>query len=171
MSSTYRFSVSRLGLAGLLLALLSLFAFNVVVILAHGGDTTQIHACVKAGSGNIRIVGANDVCASNETALDWSIQGIQGPPGPAGVSGWERVETQPVTVPDLQTVTVTANCSTGKKVLGGGHRFFPLAIGTILLESRPTLDGQGWQVVWANYNFEGSPLDLTVYAICGNVTL
>lgn len=54
---------------------------------AHGGDTNLIHACVKTSNGSITIVGANDTCGSNETALDWNIQGIQGPPGQGGSSG------------------------------------------------------------------------------------
>lgn len=44
--------------------------------IAHGGDTNLVHACVRnntliPAAPNIRIVGANDNCNSNETALDW----------------------------------------------------------------------------------------------------
>ncbi len=49
-----------------------LLAAVVTSVLAHGGDTTLIHACVKTSSGSVRIVGANDTCNGNETALDWS---------------------------------------------------------------------------------------------------
>lgn len=44
--------------------------------MAHGGDTNLIHSCVKNSNGSIRIVGPNDACGSNETALDWSRNGI-----------------------------------------------------------------------------------------------
>lgn len=57
------------------------------IVSAHGGDAAKIHACVRNtvnSAPNVRIVGANDNCNNNETALDWNIQGIQGPPGPAG---------------------------------------------------------------------------------------
>lgn len=59
------------------------------IVSAHGADTSKIHACVRnstvfAGAPNIRIVGANDNCNNNENSLDWNIQGVQGPPGPAG---------------------------------------------------------------------------------------
>jgi uncharacterized protein YjbI with pentapeptide repeats len=53
-------------------------------VYAHGGDLSLIHACVRTSNGSIRIVGANDACNSNETTLDWNIQGIQGPPGDPG---------------------------------------------------------------------------------------
>lgn len=58
-----------------------------VIVSAHGGDVTKIHACVKTSTGTIHIVGANDTCAGNETALDWNIQGVQGAPGPTGMPG------------------------------------------------------------------------------------
>ncbi len=57
------------------------------VVSAHGGNTALIHSCIGNGSGTIKIVGANDNCKNNETALDWNQQGIQGPPGPAGPIG------------------------------------------------------------------------------------
>lgn len=53
-----------------------------VNIFAHGGDDAQIHSCVKSDSGNVRIVGADEACKENEEALDWNIQGEQGPSGP-----------------------------------------------------------------------------------------
>lgn len=58
------------------------------LVKAHGGDLTQIHACLK--NGGLRIIGANETCKANETALDWNIQGLQGPqgnPGPQGAPG------------------------------------------------------------------------------------
>jgi hypothetical protein len=38
---------------------------------AHGGDTTKIHGCFGASNGKIDIVGANEACKKNDTALDW----------------------------------------------------------------------------------------------------
>ena len=43
----------------------------VTTILAHGGDTNFIHGCIRP-LGLLRIIGANDNCAQNETALDWN---------------------------------------------------------------------------------------------------
>src|SRR5688500_17669248 len=70
---------------------------------AHGGDTTRIHACLNPGNGTIYIVEAGQACGTNQTALDWNIQGPtgltgatgatgpagpQGPQGPAGAGGF-----------------------------------------------------------------------------------
>jgi hypothetical protein len=55
--------------------------------VAHGGDTTLIHSCVKNSNGSIRIVTASTNCVAGETALDWRIQGDPGPAGPAGATG------------------------------------------------------------------------------------
>ena len=38
---------------------------------AHGGDANFIHGCVKNSNGSIRIIGPNEACTNNETALDW----------------------------------------------------------------------------------------------------
>jgi len=64
------------------------------MVFAHGGDTSMIHGCVRNNAignlANIRIVSATTNCNSNETALDWNIQGVPGPtgmPGPTGIPG------------------------------------------------------------------------------------
>jgi hypothetical protein len=62
---------------------------------AHGGDASQIHSCVKGG--NLRIVGADETCRNNETALDWNQQGAQGVPGPQGPAGPQGVQGPPGT--------------------------------------------------------------------------
>lgn len=82
---------------GVGLALGVILASGIVAGLAaaHGGDATKVHACVSrgllgVGAGSVRIVGANENCSGNETALDWNIQGVpgqQGLPGPKGDKG------------------------------------------------------------------------------------
>jgi len=67
--------------------LFGLTFFNVLATSAHGGDTTLIHACVRNITGLIRIIDANGTCTSNETPLDWRIQGEPGPIGPQGPIG------------------------------------------------------------------------------------
>lgn len=49
-------------------------------------DTT-VYACVQKNSGALRVVGPVVQCYSNETALQWSITGPQGPVGPVGPQG------------------------------------------------------------------------------------
>ena len=76
----YAFLKRKVAIAALLIvALLATSA----LVLAHGGDGSLIHACVNP-AGQIRIIGANDTCKNQETALDW---GIVGPPGAAGPQG------------------------------------------------------------------------------------
>jgi hypothetical protein len=62
------------------------------LVSAHGAGVVAgvIHSCVHDANGKIRIVGADDECGPNETALDWNAigpQGEQGPPGPQGEQG------------------------------------------------------------------------------------
>ncbi len=42
---------------------------------AHGGDASQVHACVVPASGTIRIIEPGQSCRQNETALDWTRDG------------------------------------------------------------------------------------------------
>lgn len=56
------------------------FVFGIVLataitqVMAHGGNASLIHGCVKTSNGSISIIGANETCNGNETALDWSKQ-------------------------------------------------------------------------------------------------
>ena len=61
------------------LAVGSLLTLATSVVLAHGGDLSLIHACVRTNNGNIRIVGANDNCNGNESPLDWPKTGGSSP--------------------------------------------------------------------------------------------
>ena len=48
---------------------------GVQIVLAHGGNTNYIHACVGTGvfnRGQVRMIDANGTCRANETPLDWS---------------------------------------------------------------------------------------------------
>ena len=46
-----------------------------------------IHGCVQAGSGQVRIVAADDRCRPNERSLTWNVEGPAGPAGAAGQRG------------------------------------------------------------------------------------
>jgi len=83
---------------GVVVVVLAALLTTSALVLAHGGDGSLIHACANP-AGQIRIIGANDTCKNQETALDWGIvgppgaagpagpQGPQGDPGPAGATG------------------------------------------------------------------------------------
>ena len=86
MSTERRLSIYRSFTVALLALLVGIG--GVMLVNAHGGNASLIHACVKNSNGSIRIVAANSSCnANNETALDWNILGPQGPQGPAGPDG------------------------------------------------------------------------------------
>jgi uncharacterized protein YjbI with pentapeptide repeats len=76
MLSKFRLNAILLVCAGLVLGLL--FQPAISIISAHGGDTSLVHGCVRPISGLLRIIGANDTCGTNETALDWSQFGSSG---------------------------------------------------------------------------------------------
>jgi hypothetical protein len=153
--------------------------------------TGTIHACYSKSGGTLRVIDASVTnCKSGETALDWSVQGppgpagaqgaqgLQGPqgvPGPAGapgISGYERVLAQ--TAADTLDVKVaTAECPSGKKVLGGGalvasppggHQ-----IGVFIGDDFPRADGQAWTVTASESVENGAVWSLTAFAICAYV--
>jgi uncharacterized protein YjbI with pentapeptide repeats len=62
------------------------------VVSAHGGDASRIHACLNPGNGTIYVVEAGQACGSNQTALDWNIQGPQGPQGIEGPQGPQGIQ-------------------------------------------------------------------------------
>ena len=61
----------------------AVFLGAATLVSAHGGDTSKVHSCVSK-IGAIRIVGADTLCDSKETPLDWATQGVPGPPGADG---------------------------------------------------------------------------------------
>jgi hypothetical protein len=104
-------------------------------------------------NGDLRIVGANDTCRSNETPLDWNIAGVAGPQGPIGVQGpmglpgspgpqgpagtpgepgpagppgvlgFYNVISAATTVDTGVEGVALAACAPGDVVTGGGHQF------------------------------------------------
>ena len=62
------------------------------MLFSHGGNANLVHACI-ARDGTTRILlNANAACKSNETPLDWN---IEGPPGPQGIQGTQGVQGIP----------------------------------------------------------------------------
>jgi hypothetical protein len=104
----------------------------------------------------------NDPCPDVGTAA-----AIPGPPGPPGISGYEIIEaTSNVNSDDFKSVT--ADCSTGKSIMGGGARVVISGGSRNLLsiiESRPV--GANWQATAVEIS-GGTEVDwsLEVRAIC-----
>ena len=78
---------TKTSLFVMMLAFLALAAGIATAVNAHGGDAAQIHSCVNDNSGEIKIIGEDDNCKKNQTALDWNVVGIQGPQGIQGETG------------------------------------------------------------------------------------
>src|SRR6186713_3531880 len=68
------------------------------LVSAHGGDPTQIHACVNQAAtprGQVIIYSApglagsdpSSTCGTRGTPVDWGSQGAAGVTGPSGVTG------------------------------------------------------------------------------------
>jgi hypothetical protein len=146
-----------------------------VVQAAIPDPSGVIHACYRA-NGNLRLVDKSN-CTSSETALTWNQTGPQGPagapgpqgapgphgqpgaPGPAGLAGYKIINTHE-TLPLNGSIEVTAGCTTGKRVIGGGY-VAPTVLDTAS-SSRPEGD-KGWHVVFKSNGGNG---DASVYAIC-----
>jgi hypothetical protein len=101
------------------------------------------------------------------------LSGCNGASG--GVSGYEvnRNASNESNSPTMQTVFV--NCSSGKKVLGGGAvigyqsgNSFPTDPNGILMESEPNGGQNGWQASGVDLNTNDS-WAVIAYAICANV--
>jgi hypothetical protein len=111
-------------------------------IVQHGGSswTATEYACCGAEPG---------------VSDTWSLLAA------AGASGWE-IQTQFISVGPLGGKSVSAPCSAGKHVLGGGYN----GAGSIeIRESRPDDGGTGWRVTEFNPDRNATITSL-VYAIC-----
>lgn len=58
------------GVITSVLVIAAVLTFSAVV-RAHGGDSSLHHACIGTVNGRVTIVGVNDECGANETAMDW----------------------------------------------------------------------------------------------------
>jgi lamin tail-like protein/collagen triple helix repeat protein len=82
----------RLRRRRVLLVALPLLALVAGVALAAQPSARRpsnavINACVKKGSGQVRVVRPGAGCRKNESRLSWNAQGPAGPRGPAGATG------------------------------------------------------------------------------------
>ena len=130
----------------LILVAVGIATFGAVTLAgAHGAGPTNavIHSCVNNSSGEIKIVGATEVCKNNMSPLDWNGTGIQGATGPQGPMGLQGPigATGPAGAPGATGATGAAGatgpqgiagnlalagqmCTTGSQVIGfdsAGH--------------------------------------------------
>lgn len=152
--------------AGALLMSAVIGAPSVVLAQGNGG---RIHSCVNP-QGKIRVVAPDTACKSNETVLDWNIQGPPGPPGPPGMS--ERTQVKWSSKFDKENIKKAfARCPDGTKVAGGGGGAtttgYRLGPGQVAIKKNGPADaGDGWHVTAeARDDFDGT-WGVTAHAIC-----
>ena len=63
------------------------FVATFTLIPCSDASAQVIRACVQKSSGQVRIIGATEVCRSTETPVDWSVGGSGGATGPTGPTG------------------------------------------------------------------------------------
>ena len=130
------------------------------------GDTGATGATGATGSqgevgpaGAIGATGATGAAGPQGPIGLTGVNGEQGIQGIPGVSGWERISA--ISSSGLGSKSVTATCTSGKKILGGGGYGATL---TAITSSYPSADN-----AWTANGIAASGT-LTAYAICATVT-
>jgi hypothetical protein len=147
-------------------ALLGAAAATGIALATIPDSGGAIHACYMKSGGAIRVIDdAVTNCKSGETSLSWNVAGQQGPPGPAGISGYETVLAT-TAVPAGGGGGVQARCPDGKKPLGGG---FNQGGGLDVVASEPIVGSgnPGWEAMFDNST--GADVLAVAYAICATV--
>src|SRR5215813_5166450 len=150
----------NLGGPALVLAAVALFVALGQAAVAAGIVPLARHAITAGTATNaLKLVGKTP--AQVKTSLRGAQgpagpQGAKGDPGPQGPSGSSAVSvhTQTFTLSEGGTTgdsaSITANCGSGQKVVGGGFD----AKAVLSLGSKPTTGGDGWTV--SVNNLDGS---------------
>jgi hypothetical protein len=108
---------------------LGLIAVGAGVAIASIPDSSGVvHACYKTSKPNVGSLividsDAGQTCPSGYAPLSWNQTGTQGPAGPAGSSGYERVTTTAhlsYTTNSDNYRFVTGTCPTGKHATNAG---------------------------------------------------
>lgn len=84
----HRFSFVRKPVAVVAIAAAALLVLAGVAYATIPDGGGVIHGCYAKSGGSLRVIDASVTnCSKSETALDWNIQGQQGPQGPQGQQG------------------------------------------------------------------------------------
>lgn len=167
-----------------------------VALANHGGipadnSVSSIQGCYENQNpqetkGALRVVPDNTVdCKGNETPIEWLAAvpgppgsqgnpgpaGPQGDPGPSGVSNLQRVSNQ-ATISTNNFLLVSASCTDGRVVLGGGVSASNSNINVWINQPGIGINDPGGSGGWTGGagHAGGSPgFTLKVYAICATV--
>ena len=176
-------------------ALLLVLMNATTLVSARSTINNLIRACVNNSSGNIRILGENDICRRNESLLEWNSTDSD------GVSGIETVTQstafKPLTEAEGFSTETTVLCPAGKKATGGGASVsllingeifpatsdqLPAASSFAIAMSAPVDTGSegptGWTAAIYTPNntnpladfLPDAQFNVTVYAVCVNAT-
>jgi hypothetical protein len=122
------------------------------------GTDGRIHGCYNDATGDLRVIDdATETCRVSETAVSWS---------QSGIVGYEVVSVK-MEAPAAGQVVARAQCTAGKKVLGGGYHTNNVRV----IQSFPQLSGPfapSWQVFVVNDT--GASEDFTAYAVCATAS-
>jgi hypothetical protein len=130
------------------------------------GDSV-IHGCYRTSNpaiGSLIVIDAEagQICPSGTAPLNWNQTGPQGSPG--GLAGWEII-TVLTDIDTAQTKAATANCPSGKIVVGGGG--FTGGSSHAITNSFAQFNGTAWQMTATKLNpNDGQSWRLVVQAIC-----
>ena len=93
----------------------------------------------------------------------------QGPTGPPGLSGLQRVDAATGTS-SVNSKSVTVSCPSGKRVVGGGARATGAGSNRVsIIEDFPDSDGVKWNARAAEVVGTTATWELQAYALCATV--
>ncbi len=121
-------------------------------------------------AGQLPVGPAGDRGAQGPTGPQGPIgpQGLQGVPGGPGISGYEIVTSESPFSSDPGR-GATADCPTGKVVIGGGGRVFGSVDGIALFASDPSMDGSSWSAEAREIVSNAGDWSVMALAICAKV--
>ena len=79
--------MSLRGTAARAAILLAGVGLGIALVPVEAAAQNQVRACVKPGTGTVRIFGPTEQCNAGETLTVWGITGPQGSQGPQGAAG------------------------------------------------------------------------------------
>jgi hypothetical protein len=121
-----------------------------------------IHACYLKSGGALRVIdSAVATCKTQETPLDWNQAGQ-----PGGVSGYQIVSSDPVTLGPGESGEAQVACPEGTRAIGGGYITGPFVNVTSVI---PAGGGTVWSAAGRNESQSDSDA-LRARAVCANVT-
>jgi hypothetical protein len=154
--------------------------------------TGVIHGCYTVKGGSLRVIDTakGQKCATGQQSLNWNQKGTQGPPGPAGVSGYsvarctvaEDGTTGSFYVASSSggTCSVTGNyqqpghallvCPSGDKAISWASASSSGGGTLIAINAMPNADDTGYQYLAGNNGGGPNAVSTDIAVTCANVS-